>query len=325
MYWIGRPATTTRSGGQLLPGRVGERPHAAVLRRTVPDGRDQLHLLPHADLEGDRRLGRRHTRSVPLHAESLQADHPHQEAPRVRGGAGGVLPACRGARAEAGALLFQLPPTFKKDLAVLDAFLQRMPRAARAAFEFRHPSWHDAEVNACLTAHHAAFCVADSDRMSTPPAVTAPFAYFRLRDEGYQDEDLVRWAADIRERTSGCERRLRVLQARRAGCGPGVRGSPSRVAGGRGLAVAGGPSTASAAKRTTASSAQYPSPPAARARRAEMNPQCPPWRVTSSVRCGLPRTSGDRNGSTGMNGSSSAVMISVGLRMRPITRSELAR
>jgi len=104
-----------------------------------------------------------------------------------------------------GALLFQLPPTFKKDLAALDAFLGRLPRAARPAFEFRHPSWHDAEVNACLASHHAALCVADSDRMSTPLAVTAPFAYFRLRDEGYQDEDLVRWAADIRERTSGSE------------------------------------------------------------------------------------------------------------------------
>ncbi|RPJ69234.1 MAG: DUF72 domain-containing protein [Acidobacteria bacterium] len=119
-----------------------------------------------------------------------------------------------------GALLFQLPPTFKKDLAVLDGFLANMPRGARAAFEFRHASWHDAEVNACLAAHRAALCVADSDRMSTPPAVTAPFAYFRLRDEGYQDADLVRWAGEIRERTAGCEAVFVYFKHEEQGVGP---------------------------------------------------------------------------------------------------------
>ena len=37
-----------------------------------------------------------------------------------------------------GVLLFQLGPTFKKDLAVFDAFLLDLPPGARAAFEFRH-------------------------------------------------------------------------------------------------------------------------------------------------------------------------------------------
>jgi len=121
-----------------------------------------------------------------------------------------------------GALLFQLPPTFKKDLAALDTFLGKMPRGARPAFEFRHPSWHDAEVNACLAARHAALCVADSDRMSTPPAVTAPFAYFRLRDEGYRDEDLVRWAAAIRERTTGCDAVFVYFKHEEQGVGPAL-------------------------------------------------------------------------------------------------------
>jgi len=121
-----------------------------------------------------------------------------------------------------GALLFQLPPTFKKDLAALDAFLGKMPRGARPAFEFRHPSWHDAEVNACLAAHHAALCVADSERMSTPLAVTAPHAYFRLRDEGYQDEDLVRWAGDIRERTAACEAVFVYFKHEEQGVGPAL-------------------------------------------------------------------------------------------------------
>ena len=119
-----------------------------------------------------------------------------------------------------GSLLFQLPPTARKDLATLDAFLAKMPRGARPAFEFRHPSWHDPEVNACLASHRAALCVADSDRMSTPVAVTAPFAYFRLRDEGYQDPDLLGWAARIREATAGCEAVFVYFKHEEQGVGP---------------------------------------------------------------------------------------------------------
>jgi uncharacterized protein YecE (DUF72 family) len=40
-----------------------------------------------------------------------------------------------------GALLFQLPPTFTKDVELFDAFLAAMPTGLRAAFEFRHASW----------------------------------------------------------------------------------------------------------------------------------------------------------------------------------------
>src|SRR5438477_960224 len=37
-----------------------------------------------------------------------------------------------------GAVLFQLPPTFQKDLTTLGAFLDDLPPGLRAAFEFRH-------------------------------------------------------------------------------------------------------------------------------------------------------------------------------------------
>src|SRR4051812_8072310 len=95
-------------------------------------------------------------------------------------------------------LLFQLPPTFKKDVGVLRAFLELLPHGTRAAFEFRHDSWHDAEVFDALRTHNIALCVADSEKMSTPVEVTANYAYFRLRDEGYQQPDIERWAGTIR-------------------------------------------------------------------------------------------------------------------------------
>ena len=102
-----------------------------------------------------------------------------------------------------GALLFQLPPNLKKDVPLFDAFLDTFPPRVCAAFEFRHDSWLGAEIYERLRARNLALCIADSDRLSTPVELTADYAYFRLRDEGYTPADITRWADIIRERTSG--------------------------------------------------------------------------------------------------------------------------
>src|SRR6266478_2961935 len=82
-----------------------------------------------------------------------------------------------------GPVLFQLPPTFKKDSDVLSSFLREFP-SMRAAFEFRHASWFDAEVFDLLRSRNIALCIADSEKLHAPVEVTADYAYFRLRDEG---------------------------------------------------------------------------------------------------------------------------------------------
>ena len=64
-----------------------------------------------------------------------------------------------------GALLFQLPPTLKKDISLFDAFIEAFPPRVCAAFEFRHPSWLDDEVYSRLRARNLALCVADSERL----------------------------------------------------------------------------------------------------------------------------------------------------------------
>ncbi len=95
-------------------------------------------------------------------------------------------------------LLFQLPPTFKKDAGVLRAFVNLLPDGIRAACEFRHPSWFDEEVFGVLRSRNIALCVADSEKLSTPIELTADYGYFRLRDEGYQQADIERWADTVR-------------------------------------------------------------------------------------------------------------------------------
>ena len=121
-----------------------------------------------------------------------------------------------------GALLFQLPPSFKRDRGVLDAFLDTLPPGARAAFEFRHASWHDPQVFERLAAAGAALCVADSERLTTPVEITAPFAYFRLRDEGYGDDDVVRWAETIATRTRACREVYVYFKHEEQGKGPAL-------------------------------------------------------------------------------------------------------
>lgn len=98
-----------------------------------------------------------------------------------------------------GALLFQLPPNFKKDVPLLSEFLALLPPRALAAFEFRHDSWLSDDVYECLKGKDAALCIADTETRETPIVTTASHAYLRLRDEGYGDADLDRWTAVARD------------------------------------------------------------------------------------------------------------------------------
>lgn len=119
-----------------------------------------------------------------------------------------------------GAILFQLPPYFKKDLTVFDAFLAMLPVNLCATFEFRHASWLDEEVYARLKAKNLALCIADSEKASTPLQMTADYAYFRLRDEGYKPADIARWAQAIREHTAESREVFVYFKHEEEGIGP---------------------------------------------------------------------------------------------------------
>lgn len=102
------------------------------------------------------------------------------------------------------ALLFQLPPNFKKDLVLLNEFLSLLPPKTIAAFEFRHASWLDDEVYAALRARNIALCIADSEAHQTPAIATADYAYLRLRDEGYGDAEIARWTETAEQLAATC-------------------------------------------------------------------------------------------------------------------------
>ena len=119
-----------------------------------------------------------------------------------------------------GAVLFQLPPNLKKDVALFDAFLDAFPPRVCAAFEFRHPSWFDEAIYERLHARNLALCVADSEKLSTPLMVTADYGYFRLRDEGYTPDDIVRWAHRIGESTADRQDVFVYFKHEESGKGP---------------------------------------------------------------------------------------------------------
>jgi uncharacterized protein YecE (DUF72 family) len=100
------------------------------------------------------------------------------------------------------ALLFQLPPNLRCEVTRLDEALKCVPAGLRTAWEFRHDSWLNDEVYACLTAHQAALCIADFGDKTTPLQQTAKHGYFRLRDEGYTPADIQGWADRVRQMAS---------------------------------------------------------------------------------------------------------------------------
>jgi uncharacterized protein YecE (DUF72 family) len=100
--------------------------------------------------------------------------------------------------AKRGPVLFQLPPTLKKDLARLSEFLKLLPEGHRAVFEFRNDSWFADDTYVALRQAGAALCLSEREDSKPPPLVqTAPWGYVRLRLETYSDADLGKWAEKL--------------------------------------------------------------------------------------------------------------------------------
>lgn len=90
-----------------------------------------------------------------------------------------------------GVVLFQLPPNMKANGDLLAAFLAEVKQFPfRVAFEFRNTTWFADSVYTLLREHGAALCIAESDDLSTPAEITAPFCCYRLRKADYSAADL---------------------------------------------------------------------------------------------------------------------------------------
>ena len=79
-----------------------------------------------------------------------------------------------------GPILWQLPPSLRKNLNLLKAFLGFLPKDIKHAIEFRHKSWFNNETYSILEKYNVALCITDSKKFKSPWVETASFAYFRF-------------------------------------------------------------------------------------------------------------------------------------------------
>ncbi len=119
-----------------------------------------------------------------------------------------------------GPVLFQLPPTLKKDAALLEAFLVDIPEGMRCAFEFRDASWFDDQIYALLRSRNLALCIAESEKLATPDVATADYGYLRLRREDYEEADVTRWLDAVKARAEQWSEALVYFKHEESGVGP---------------------------------------------------------------------------------------------------------
>jgi uncharacterized protein YecE (DUF72 family) len=97
-----------------------------------------------------------------------------------------------------GPVLFQFPKSFHADRPALEDFLALIPGTTACAFEFRSPSWLDAEILDLLRKRECSLCIADADENPAQEIIsTAPWGYLRLRRSDYTDADLSQWVERI--------------------------------------------------------------------------------------------------------------------------------
>ncbi|MFH0877149.1 MAG: DUF72 domain-containing protein [Candidatus Omnitrophota bacterium] len=109
-------------------------------------------------------------------------------------------------KAKCGAVLWQLPPGFKKDSHRLEGFLKLLQKKKiPQVFEFRHATWFQEDVVALLKSYRACLCIAHSDRFPCEKMVTANFLYLRFHGPGglygsrYTSAQLKSWVRFARE------------------------------------------------------------------------------------------------------------------------------
>ena len=98
-------------------------------------------------------------------------------------------------------VLWQLPPSFKKDIPRLVSFFRLLRKThLRHSFEFRNDTWFDKEVYQLFKEYNFCLCIAHSPHFPCQRVVTADFLYLRfhggelLYSSNYSEKELKEWA-----------------------------------------------------------------------------------------------------------------------------------
>jgi uncharacterized protein YecE (DUF72 family) len=108
-----------------------------------------------------------------------------------------------------GCILFQLPPSVSRDLALLEDFLTTLSPEFRNVIEFRHKSWYDEKVAELMRTHSAIFCTVSSDKVPQEIIETSDIGYLRFHGltgghrYNYTDAELREWAERTKKLKAG--------------------------------------------------------------------------------------------------------------------------
>ncbi len=106
-------------------------------------------------------------------------------------------------------VLFQLPPTVHKDMALLEAAASQMDSSVLNVLEFRHESWWDKEVYDFMEHHKLVFCSVSASELPSDVVKPADGVYVRFHGrndwymQNYTDKELEEWAQKIRTQNAG--------------------------------------------------------------------------------------------------------------------------
>lgn len=127
------------------------------------------------------------------HVKKIAPEGPQREFLDEFMGSAGVL----GHRL--GVVLFQFPPTRRRDDDELIGLLDALPDTHRYAFEFRHDSWNHIDVQNLIASRNATTVLSESS--GAPPAVLppGPFVYVRLRATTYSPRARKSWRVMLQE------------------------------------------------------------------------------------------------------------------------------
>jgi uncharacterized protein YecE (DUF72 family) len=105
-----------------------------------------------------------------------------------------------------GCILFQLPPTVKKDLGFLEKIIEQLDLRRNNILEFRHESWFDSEVYGIMRKNGLSFCSVSAPNLPQDLVATSQNAYVRFHGKNeswythlYSQEEMQDWAKRIRK------------------------------------------------------------------------------------------------------------------------------
>lgn len=100
-------------------------------------------------------------------------------------------------------ILFQLPPSLKYDLELLNDFLVSLPEGYHYSFEFRNSSWEREETYELLRKYQISYCIVSRKNYPFNEVITSNIVYYRLHGpeavcaSPYSDEWLFQLAQKI--------------------------------------------------------------------------------------------------------------------------------